>query len=95
MALSNTTQSSIPQDAIEEVKEVEQISFDDLEFEAEFIDEEDLAPKKFYTISGKEQQYEPDWEKYSIRELDVGATMEGRPEICLFENEDKSYDALN
>ena len=89
MALNN-----IPQDAIEEVKEVEQVSFDDLEFEAEFVDEDDLAPKKFYTISGKEQQYEPEWEKYSIRELDVGTTMEGRPEVCIFENEDKTYDAL-
>ena len=36
------------------VNEVEQISFDDLEFEAEYVDEEELETKKFYTISGKE-----------------------------------------
>jgi hypothetical protein len=71
-----------------------QISFDDIEFEAEYVDEDQLETKKFYTISGKEQMYEPDWEKFSIRELDVGDTFEGIPEISLFENEDKSYDAL-
>lgn len=56
--------------------------------------EEELEIKKYYTISGKEQQYEPDWEVYSVNDLDVGATMEGRPEITIFENEDKSYNAM-
>ena len=95
MALKSKKDEELPF-PIDDVDEAtdEQISFDDLEFEAEFVDEDDLAPKKFYTISGKEQQYEPEWEKYSIRELDVGTTMEGRPEVCIFENEDKTYDAL-
>lgn len=76
---------------------VEQISFDDIEFEAEYIDEEELeemSTKKYYTISGKEQQYEPEWESFNVSELDVGVTMEGRPEITIFENEDKSYNAF-
>lgn len=76
---------------------VEQISFDDIDFEAEYIDEEELeemSTKKYYTISGKEQQYEPEWESFNVSELDVGVTMEGRPEITIFENEDKSYNAF-
>jgi len=73
--------------------EVKQISFDDIEFEAEYIDEE-AESKKFYTISGKESEYEPTWEKYGIQDLDVGAEMEGRPEINIFENDDKTYNAL-
>ena len=76
---------------------VEQISFDDIDFEAEYIDEEELeemSTKKYYTISGKEQQYEPEWESFNVSELDVGVTMEGRPEITIFENEDKTYNAF-
>jgi len=72
----------------------QQISFDDLDFEAEFVDEEDLQTKKYYTISGKESWYEPEWEKMKASELDVGDEFEGRPEINIFENKDKSYDAL-
>lgn len=77
-----------------EVTETEQISFDELEFEATVVDEEEMETKKYYTISGKESQYEPTWEKYSMKDLDVGDTFEGRPEINIFENEDKSYNAL-
>lgn len=73
---------------------VSQVSFEDLEFEAEFVDEEELETKKFYTISGKESWYEPQWERYTIADLDVGQEMEGRPEISIFENEDKTYNAL-
>lgn len=91
MALKN--KSTIPADAVEEVNEVEQVSFDDLEFEAEFVDEQ-METKKFYTISGKESWYEPTWEKYTMADLDVGDEFEGRPEINIFENEDKSYNAL-
>lgn len=79
---------------IEGVTETEQITWDDLEFEAEFVDEEELETKVYYTISGKEQQYEPTWEKFGIKDLDVGAEMEGRPEVVLFENKEKTYDAL-
>ena len=77
-----------------EVTEAQQISFDELEFEATVVDEEEMETKKYYTISGKESQYEPTWEKYSMKDLDVGDTFEGRPEINIFENEDKSYNAL-
>lgn len=80
----------------EEFEVQEQISFDDIEFEAEYVDEEEIenGGQKFLTISGKESWYEPTWEKYGIQDLDVGQTMEGRPEISIFENEDKTYDAL-
>ena len=77
---------------------IEQVSFDDLEFEAEFVDEEEfgeMSVKKFYTISGKESWYEPEWDTYGVNELDVGVTMEGRPEIRILEKEDKTYNALH
>ena len=94
MALSK---AHVPQDSVEEVTnepvEQKEITFDDLEFEAEYVDEEQLETKKFYTISGKEQQYEPTWEKMNIRELDVGDEFEGKPEITIFPNDDKSYDS--
>ena len=82
----------IPTYENEEPKQ-KQVSFDDIECEADYVDEDELETKKFYTISGKESQYEPDWDKYGIQELDVGAEMVGRPEITIFENKDKSYDA--
>jgi hypothetical protein len=95
MALNKTNQEELPFpiDGVEEEKVAEQISFDDLEFEAEYVDE-DQEVKKFYTISGKESWYEPTWEKYTINDLDVGDEFEGRPEINIFENEDKTYNAL-
>ena len=73
---------------------IEQVSFDDLEFEAEYVDEEELSVKKYYTISGKESWYEPEWEKMKASDLDVGDEFEGRPEVNIFENSDKSYNAL-
>lgn len=98
MALSKKTKEEelpFPIDGIdEEVTESEQISFDDLEFEAECVDEEELQVKKFYTISGKESQYEPTWEKMSMSELDIGDEFEGRPEITHFVNEGKKSDSL-
>ena len=78
----------------EEITEVKQVSFDELEYEAEFVDDNEIETKKFYTISGKESWYEPTWEKYGIQDLDVGDEFEGRPEINIFENDDKSYNAL-
>jgi len=95
MALNKTNQEELPFpiNGVEEEKVAEQISFDDLEFEAEYVDE-DQEVKKFYTISGKESWYEPTWEKYTINDLDVGDEFEGRPEINIFENEDKTYNAL-
>ena len=75
-------------------KNEEKISFDDLEFEAEYVDEEQLETKQFFTISGKESQYEPSWEKYKASDLDIGDEFEGRPELTIFENKDKTYNAL-
>ena len=66
----------------------------ELEYEAEFVDEDAIEIKKFYTISGKESEYEPDWERFGMADLDVGDEFEGRPELNIFPNEDKSYDAL-
>ena len=74
--------------------ENEQVSFDDLEFEAEFVEDDEMETKKFYTISGKESWYEPTWEKYGMQDLDIGDEFEGRPEINIFENDDKTYNAL-
>ena len=74
-------------------EETETIKFDDLEYEAEYVDESELETKKYYTISGKESWYEPTWTKYTIADLDVGDEFEGRPELMRFENKDKSYDA--
>lgn len=88
MALKSKTE-----DVIEEPT-IEQVSFDDLEFEAEYVDEEELSVKKYYTISGKESWYEPEWEKMKASDLDVGDEFEGRPEVNIFENSDKSYNAL-
>ena len=83
-----------PIEGIDEEPTTEQISFDDIECEAEYVDEDQLETKKFFTISGKESEYEPTWEKFGMADLDVGDEFEGRPEINIFENEDKSYDAF-
>ncbi len=96
MALKTKTQETLPDEF--EVNEVEQVTFDDViaDMEAEHVDPDELESggQKFYTISGKESHYEPTWEKYGIQDVDVGQTMEGRPEINIFKNEDKTYDAL-
>lgn len=95
MALSSKTQANVPAEAVEEVVERVQVSFEDIECEAEYVDESELSEtKKFYTISGKESWYEPTWEKYKMEDLEVGQEAEGRPEITIFENKDKTYDAL-
>ena len=86
MALSKST---IPEESVEEVKQ----PTIELEFEADYVDEDEMETKKFYTISGKESWYEPTWEKYGMADLDVGDEFEGRPEINIFENADKTYNA--
>ena len=88
MALKSKTEEVIEEPTIE------QVSFDDLEFEAEYVDEEELSVKKYYTISGKESWYEPEWEKMKASELDIDDEFDGRPEINIFENDDKTYNAL-
>lgn len=75
----------------EENKTVEQVTFEQLEFEAEYTEKENIT---YTTISGKEQQYEPTWEKYTIKDCDIGDTMEGRVEITHFKNDDRKYDSL-
>ena len=74
-------------------KETNQADYD-LEFEAEYVDETELETPKYLTITGKEQAFEPEWERYTVNELDPGVTMEGIPEVTIFKNEDKSYNAL-
>ena len=64
----------------------EQTNFDELEWEVE--------ETTYTTISGKAQSYEPEWDKFNVHELEPGVTMEGTPEITIFEKEDKSYNTL-
>ena len=78
------------QDSIEE-----QVKLDlGLEVEKVDIDAEAESERTvYYTISGKEQQYNPQWEIYNINDFDVGEDLEGIPEVTIFEKEDKSYNA--
>lgn len=69
--------------------ETNQISFDDLEFEAEYEEE-----KTYTTISGKEYIDVYNWEKYNIHDLAIGDDATGIPEITYFENKDRKYDSL-
>ena len=80
----------------EEEKIVEQVSLDlGLEVERVDIDAEAETEKKvYYTITGKEQQYNPQWEIYNINDFDVGEELEGIPEVTIFEKEDKSYNGV-
>ena len=74
---------------------VEQVSFDDLEFETSYVDiDEEVESKKYYTITGKEQQYEPEWDRMTISDLDIGDEFEGEPEVTIFEKSNKSYNAM-
>ena len=76
----------------EETSKGEQISFDELEFEAEYTENENS--NVYYTISGKIQEYEPTWEKYKMSDLEIGDVMEGRVEITHFINEGRKSDSL-
>ena len=65
----------------------EQVSFDDLEFEAEYeIDH--------VTISGKPQTDVSEYEQMKMYDLDVGDEFTGKPEITIFENKDRTWDSL-
>ena len=68
-------------------KDTEQISFEDLKFEAE-IEEE------YKTVTGKECRYEPTYDAYKSYEIDVGEDISGYPEVTIIEKKGKSYDAL-
>ena len=67
----------------------EQISFDDLEFEAEYEEE-----KTYTTISGKEYIDVSTYEKYAMYDFDVGDEIQGTPELTYFENKDKKYNSI-
>lgn len=67
----------------------EQISFEDLTYEAEYEEE-----RTFTTISGNPYEDVNEWEKITLNDLAVDAIIEGYPEITHFINEDKKYDAL-
>ena len=68
---------------------VEQVSFDDLEFEAEY-DEND----GYSTLSGKEQTNVQELDKLSTYDFDVGDDITGYPEISHFKNDDRKSDSL-
>ena len=71
--------------------EENQINFDDLIVEAEYKEDE---KEIFYTITGKEQEYNHEWEIYKNYEADVGDYLEGKPEVRIIEKSDKTYNAL-
>lgn len=76
----------------------EKIVFEDLEYEAEALTDEELEelnkPTSYLTISGKETAYYPDWDKFTIRDAEVGTEFTGKPEINVFKNDEKTYDAM-
>ena len=80
----------------EETRDIEEQVQLDLGLEVEKVDIDAEAESErtvYYTISGKEQQYNPQWEIYNINDFDVGEDLEGIPEVTIFEKEDKSYNA--
>ena len=70
-------------------KKTDEITFDDLEFEAEYEEE-----RTYTTISGKEYIDVGIFEKYGMYDFDIGDEIQGIPEITHFENKDKKYDSL-
>jgi hypothetical protein len=93
MALKSKKQeTNLPEEF--ETSQTEEISFDDLEFEAEFINEDEKKEVVYYTITGKVQRYEPSWETYGIQDLNIGDEFEGYPELRIIEKDDKSYNAV-
>ena len=71
------------------MKTKEQVSFDDLDYEASY--DEDV---EYTTISGKNYMDVGTYEKYGMYDFDVGDEIQGIPEITHFENKDKKYDSL-
>jgi len=72
-----------------EEKVNEQVSFDDLEFETEYTED-----NGYNTISGKEQTNVQTFEKLSIYDFDIGDDITGLPEISHFKNDDRKSDSL-
>ena len=73
----------------EEPKANQQVTFEDLEFEAEY--EEEIIYK---TISGKDYVDVQSYEPYKMYDFGVGEEVDGVPEFTWFENKDKKYDSL-
>lgn len=72
-----------------EEKTNEQISFDELEFEAEYTENDGYT-----TISGKEQTNVQEYEKMSIYDFEIGDDIRGCPELSHFKNDDRKSDSL-
>ena len=72
-----------------EEKTNEQISFDELEFEAEYTENDGYT-----TISGKEQTNVQEYEKMRIYDFDIGDDIRGCPELSHFKNDDRKSDSL-
>lgn len=70
----------------------EQITFADLEYDLEYEDENSIGIR--YTISGKESDYEPEWELIRMSELNIGDEFEGKPEVMHYVNEGRKSDSL-
>ena len=91
MALKSKTAENLP----DEFEKETQVTFEDLGLETEYadLDAEATEKTKYFTITGKEQEYEPTWERYTISDLSIGDEFEGRPEVTIFEKSDKTYNA--
>ena len=89
----NTSENNLPEE-FETTSETQEVNFDDLigSTEAEYNDPDDKP--KYYTITGKEQDYNPQWDVYKSYEMDIGDWIEGKPEVSIIEKKDKNYDAL-
>ena len=57
--------------------------------EAEYKEDE-----KYFTITGKETTYNPQWDIYKSYDADVGDWVQGTPEVSIIEKDGKSYNAL-
>lgn len=72
----------------------EQVKFEDLVNSLDMEVEGQTEKKEFKTISGKPSEFSPEWEKYTINELDAGDCFEGKVEVSHFVNDDRKYDSL-
>ena len=70
-------------------EEFEQVNFDDLvgSTEAEVTQE-------IRTVTGRQTEYNHEWEIFKSYNEDIGTYMEGRPEVTIIEKDGKTYDSL-
>ena len=71
-------------------KNTEQITFEDLDFEAEYTEDDN----DYKTISGKPIKDISEYSQFKAYDLDVGEDPVGYPEVTIFTNDDKKYDSL-